>query len=183
MLYEKTIRSWLTLPVSYGHSEASREQIDSIKTPFNKCVEKLLDHVELDDYFIAFYTWTVSVSIPVVLSSGIAPMIQAVLAKLVGSKAEEIEVIANTAIPREGFTSINEDGGAWRVQFRDDSVYGHDKARTITPYAVHRDRMKEGVKPILLYAEDGVSDLSAAKETELLFAKEGKGVFVCRGTY
>lgn len=109
-------------------------------------------------------------------------MIKAVLAKLIGSEAQDVEVTANAVVPLEGFKSINEDGGAWRVHFRDDSVYGHDKARTITPYAVHRDKMKEGVKPILMYAGDGVSDLSAAKETELLFAKEGKGTSICRGS-
>jgi 2-hydroxy-3-keto-5-methylthiopentenyl-1-phosphate phosphatase len=29
----------------------------------------------------------------------------------------------------------------------------------------------------MFYAGDGVSDLSAAKETDLLFAKAGKGLF------
>lgn len=35
--------------------------------------------------------------------------------------------------------------------------------------------MKDGLKPLLLSPGDGVSDLSAAKETDLLFAKEGEG--------
>ena len=33
------------------------------------------------------------------------------------------------------------------------------------------------MRPTLLYAGDGVSDLSAAAETDLLFAKKGKGAF------
>ena len=36
--------------------------------------------------------------------------------------------------------------------------------------------MPDGERPILLYAGDGVSDLSAAAETDLLFAKKGKGI-------
>ncbi|CRK40314.1 hypothetical protein BN1708_020694, partial [Verticillium longisporum] len=38
----------------------------------------------------------------------------------------------------------------------------------IRKYSAHPDR------PIMLYAGDGVSDLSAARETDLLFAKAGK---------
>lgn len=72
-------------------------------------------------------------------------------------------------------SQLTKKGVAWRVEFRDDSSFGHDKARTIIPYAAYRDNIKGGVKPLLLYAGDGVSDFSAAKETELLFAKEGQG--------
>lgn len=36
--------------------------------------------------------------------------------------------------------------------------------------------MPDEERPILLYAGDGVSDLSAAAETDLLFAKQGKGI-------
>jgi 2-hydroxy-3-keto-5-methylthiopentenyl-1-phosphate phosphatase len=184
LILSVTMHCDLNLPVLHDHSEASRDQLDSITTPFDKCIEKLLDSVELDEYFMAFYKWAVSVSIPVVvLSGGITPIIHAVLTKLIGPEAESIEVIANAVVPREGFNSINEEGGAWRVEFRDDSNYGHDKARTIKPYARHRDGMKQEVKPILLYAGDGVSDLSAAKETELLFAKEGQGASVCYGRH
>ncbi|KAL2060193.1 hypothetical protein VTL71DRAFT_9588 [Oculimacula yallundae] len=40
----------------------------------------------------------------------------------------------------------------------------------IRPYAA----LPNGERPVLFYAGDGVSDLSAAKETDLLFAKAGK---------
>jgi 2-hydroxy-3-keto-5-methylthiopentenyl-1-phosphate phosphatase len=49
------------------------------------------------------------------------------------------------------------------------SGFGHDKSRTIRPYAA----LPEGQRPTMFYAGDGVSDLSAAKETDLLFAKKG----------
>ena len=51
------------------------------------------------------------------------------------------------------------------------SGFGHDKSLEIRPYAALPDR------PIMFYAGDGVSDLSAAKETDLLFAKAGRGKF------
>lgn len=51
------------------------------------------------------------------------------------------------------------------------SEHGHDKSLEIRPYA----RLPPGERPVLFYAGDGVSDLSAAKETDLLFAKAGRG--------
>lgn len=51
------------------------------------------------------------------------------------------------------------------------SGFGHDKSLEIRPYA----RLPAEQRPVLFYAGDGVSDLSAAKETDLLFAKAGRG--------
>ncbi len=53
------------------------------------------------------------------------------------------------------------------------SSFGHDKALEIRPYA----NLPDGKRPILFYAGDGVSDLSAATETDLLFAKAGRGIY------
>lgn len=56
-----------------------------------------------------------------------------------------------------------------------DSHFGHDKSLTIRPYSEAIAKMPENDRPTLFYAGDGVSDLSAAKETDLLFAKKGHG--------
>jgi 2-hydroxy-3-keto-5-methylthiopentenyl-1-phosphate phosphatase len=48
--------------------------------------------------------------------------------------------------------------------------FGHDKSRAIKPYAA----LPAGGRPILVYCGDGVSDISAARETDLLFAKKGR---------
>ena len=53
------------------------------------------------------------------------------------------------------------------------SEHGHDKSIEIRKYS----SLPEGQRPTMFYAGDGVSDLSAAKETELLFAKQGKGEY------
>ncbi len=50
--------------------------------------------------------------------------------------------------------------------------FGHDKSLEIRPYA----DLPDSERPIMFYAGDGVSDLSAAKETDLLFAKKGHGM-------
>lgn len=52
------------------------------------------------------------------------------------------------------------------------SIHGHDKSIEIRKYSSLPGR------PAMFYAGDGVSDLSAAKETDLLFAKAGKGMRV-----
>jgi 2-hydroxy-3-keto-5-methylthiopentenyl-1-phosphate phosphatase len=51
------------------------------------------------------------------------------------------------------------------------SHFGHDKSIEIRQYA----NLPEDQRPTMFYAGDGVSDLSAAKETDLLFAKKGRG--------
>lgn len=51
------------------------------------------------------------------------------------------------------------------------SGFGHDKSLTIRPYG----NLPADKRPTLFYAGDGVSDLSAARETDLLFAKKGHG--------
>jgi 2-hydroxy-3-keto-5-methylthiopentenyl-1-phosphate phosphatase len=52
------------------------------------------------------------------------------------------------------------------------SHFGHNKSLEIKPYAA----LPADKRPTLLYAGDGVSDLSAAAETDLLFAKKGHGM-------
>ena len=49
--------------------------------------------------------------------------------------------------------------------------FGHDKSLEIRPYA----NLPDNERPTMFYTGDGVSDLSAAKETDLLFAKKGHG--------
>lgn len=51
------------------------------------------------------------------------------------------------------------------------SEHGHDKSTEIRKYS----SLPADQRPTMFYAGDGVSDLSAAKETDLLFAKTGMG--------
>lgn len=142
--------------------DSFREMLESVKEPFDECVETLIKNVQLDPGFKDFYLWAKANNIPIiVLSSGMIPIIKALLNKLVGPDAVEyIEIIANDV-------DVKSDG-SWEIVYRDESHFGHDKSRAIKPYATKSPR------PVLLYAGDGVSDLSAASETDLLFAKEGR---------
>ncbi|KAI2771546.1 HAD-like domain-containing protein [Daldinia loculata] len=148
--------------------DSFQEMMDSIKTPYDQCIATLLKNVQLDPHFAEFFAWTRANNVPVVvLSGGMQPIIRALLAHLVGEDAvQHMQIVSNDVEARPG-KSINEENG-WNIKFHDDSDFGHDKSLEIRPYAALPER------PIMFYAGDGVSDLSAAKETDLLFAKAGR---------
>ncbi|KAK9456003.1 HAD-like domain-containing protein [Dipodascopsis uninucleata] len=144
--------------------DAFRDMLESVKKPFPECIEYLKENVQLDPGFADFYKWSREAGIPViVVSSGMKPIIHALLTKLVGEDAaNHIEIVANDV-------DIKPDG-SWEIVYRDESDFGHDKSRAIKPYSL----LPKEDRPILFYCGDGVSDLSAARETDLLFAKVGR---------
>ncbi|ORY62892.1 HAD-like domain-containing protein [Pseudomassariella vexata] len=148
--------------------DSFQEMLDSVQTPFAECIKILLANIKLDPKFKEFHNWCAANNVPiVVLSGGMTPVIKALLAHLVGEKeVEAMQIVSNDVQARPG-KSINEEGG-WTIKYHDDSSFGHDKSLEIKPYAALAER------PIMFYAGDGVSDLSAAKETDLLFAKAGR---------
>lgn len=149
--------------------------MDSIKTPYSECVQILCGKVRLDPTFKEFYYWAREHNVPViVVSSGMTPIIRALLLHLVGPDANDLEIVSNDVTNRPGM-SIDEEGG-WEIKFRDDSDFGHDKSFAIRPYAQHFVDRPDEPKPTIFYAGDGTSDLSAAREADLLFAKEGNGM-------
>ncbi|KAI9741444.1 MAG: hypothetical protein M1818_004250 [Claussenomyces sp. TS43310] len=145
--------------------------MDSVKTPYNQCIATLISTIQLDPGFASFYKWSRANNVPVVvLSSGMEPIIRALLVHLIGPDADAIQIVSNNVAPRDG-KSLHDEGG-WQIVFHDDSHFGHDKSLEIRPYAA----LPDGERPVMFYAGDGVSDLSAAKETDLLFAKKGHGI-------
>ncbi|KFA63655.1 hypothetical protein S40285_03148 [Stachybotrys chlorohalonatus IBT 40285] len=147
--------------------DSFRDMMDSIKTPLDQCIEILKKNIRLDPGFKDFYDWAQENNVPIViLSGGMQPVIRALLDTLLGPNWN-IQVVSNDVGPREGKT-VNEEGG-WQILFHDESIHGHDKSIEIRKYSGLPNR------PTMFYAGDGVSDLSAAKETDLLFAKADKG--------
>ncbi|CAG9980488.1 unnamed protein product [Clonostachys byssicola] len=155
--------------VLFGHvhfRDSFQEMLDSINTPFNECLDILKKNIVLDPGFAEFYNWSRENNVPIViLSGGMEPVIRALLDILLGPWWD-IQIVSNDVTSREG-KDLNEKGG-WTIKFHDDSIHGHDKSIEIRKYSSLPNR------PTLFYAGDGVSDLSAAKETDLLFAKADK---------
>ncbi|KAK4544909.1 hypothetical protein LTR36_003814 [Oleoguttula mirabilis] len=148
--------------------ESFRKMMDSVKTPYPECIDYLVKNIKLDPYFNEYFQWALKNKIPtVILSSGMEPVIRAILKNLVGPDHDKLDIISNHVEAREG-KSIDQEGG-WKIKYHDESDFGHDKSLTIRPYG----NLPADQRPTLFYAGDGVSDLSAARETDLLFAKKG----------
>lgn len=143
--------------------------LDSVKTPFDECLQLLRENIKLDPGFKEFYNWSQENNVPIViLSGGMEPVIRMLLDEMLGPDWN-MQIVSNDVAPSAEGRSINEEGG-WKIVFHDNSIHGHDKSIEIRKYSSLPSR------PAMFYAGDGVSDLSAAKETDLLFAKEGKGI-------
>ncbi|EGP84282.1 unnamed protein product [Zymoseptoria tritici ST99CH_1A5] len=148
--------------------QSFREMMDSITAPYNECIDLLVKNITLDPGFKEYFEWSLENKIPtVVVSSGMEPIIRAILQNLIGKDADKLDIISNDVEARPGKT-INEKSG-WQIKFHDDSDFGHDKSLCLRPYST----LPKDKRPTMFYAGDGVSDLSAARETDLLFAKKG----------
>jgi 2,3-diketo-5-methylthio-1-phosphopentane phosphatase len=152
-----------------------QNMLDTWNMPFPRVLEILSQNISLDPHFKDFMRWAQANDVPViVLSSGMIPVLQTLLKQLVGEELiKDIEIIANDTRPIPPKNSLDEAHG-WTIKFHDNSGFGHDKSLTIRQYARAIEKLPENEKPTLLYAGDGVSDLSAARETNLLFAKSGR---------
>ena len=99
--------------------DSFKDMMDSVKTPYHECIKTLLENIKLDPYFKEFYEWARANNVPVVvLSSGMDPIIRALLIHLVGKDAEDIQIVSNSVSSRGG-KNINEEGG-WEIAFHDE---------------------------------------------------------------
>jgi 2,3-diketo-5-methylthio-1-phosphopentane phosphatase len=100
--------------------DAFKAMLDSIPTPFDKCTEILLEQIDLDSGFRAFYDWARANNVPIViLSGGMTPLIRALLDKLMGEDSSWMQIVSNEVGARSG-KHINEEKG-WEIVFRDET--------------------------------------------------------------
>jgi 2-hydroxy-3-keto-5-methylthiopentenyl-1-phosphate phosphatase len=99
--------------------DSFQSMMDSINTPFDKCIQILLENIKLDPGFKEFYQWARVNNTPVVvLSGGMEPIIRALLVHLIGDEALDMQIVSNDVAPRER-KDINDEGG-WKIAFHDD---------------------------------------------------------------
>lgn len=155
--------------------DSFQKMVDSWTVSIPETIEIMKANIKLDPHFRTFVSWANDNGIPIiVLSSGMTPIIRALLDEFLGDMASNIEIIANGVRLKPPINDYSTAGG-WTIQYRDDSDFGHDKSSSIRPYAkIVADTAEGKPRTTLLYAGDGVSDVSAARETDLLFAKAGR---------
>ncbi|KAG5913315.1 hypothetical protein E4U53_004906, partial [Claviceps sorghi] len=98
--------------------DSFQQMMDSVTTPYNECIDLLLQNIKLDPGFKEFYDWSRENNVPIViLSGGMTPIIRALLDKLLGP-GWDIQIVSNDVRAREG-KSINDEDG-WTIKFHDD---------------------------------------------------------------
>lgn len=95
--------------------------LESVTLTFPECARVLKENIALDPGFKTFYLWCKSKGIPVIIvSSGMAPLIRAVLGNLIGEEAaSDITIIANDV----RFTDPEGRGDTWEIVFRNPDRY------------------------------------------------------------
>lgn len=133
-----------------------------------ECIEELLKNIHLDPGFKSFLEWCRTNNIPLyVISSGMRPIIDALLKNYIGEKDESyINIISNDVKtdPNDEFK--------WEIVYRDETPFGHDKSRSINKILSQYGEPK----PTVFYCGDGISDLSASKCCDVLFARSGENL-------
>lgn len=157
--------------------DAFKDMLDSVASngyTLQYCIDYLIKHVKLDPGFQETVKWCSNNNIPViVVSSGIDKIIESLLFSLIDSNLHKyIKIYSNHV------ESPNNEG-SWNIVYRDNSIFGHDKNESIL--SVVKDYYGDNEKGYLFYCGDGVSDVSAARSCDLLFAKSGHDlVNICK---
>lgn len=149
--------------------DVSDDLYASLDVPFEDGFQMMKTALDIDPGFQAFHEFCVNNDIPFnVISAGLEPVLRRVLDHFLGEEASKhIEIVANDA-------DISANGSKWKAVWRHDTDLGHDKALSITEYREEAKMKSEnGTVPMIIFIGDGVSDLPAAREADVLFARRG----------
>ena len=147
----------------------SDELYASLDVPFDDCFEVMKTALDIDPDFQQFHEFCVNNTIPFnVISAGLKPVLRRVLDHFLGeAMSKHIEIVANDA-------KVTDDGSKWEAVWRHECELGHDKARSINEYkSAAQLESDNGTIPMIVFIGDGVSDLPAAREADVLFARRG----------
>ena len=127
-------------------------EIGLVNVPLEEALELLRRGIVIDPTFPPFAKWCESQGIPLtILSNGLEEIICSLLGQYdLGPMRIEANRLRAGCVP-------------WKVNFRDDSPWGHDKS------AYLRESRRNGYAPVFI--GDGVSDREAADCAEIVFAK------------
>jgi 2,3-diketo-5-methylthio-1-phosphopentane phosphatase len=147
--------------------DVSQELWSSLHVPFDDGFAIMQKTLEIDPDFQAFHKFCIANNIPFnVISAGLKPVLRKVLDSFLGEEESgRIGIVANDAI-------IN--GEEWKPVWRHESELGHDKALSVKEARAEAElECEDGTIPLIVFIGDGVSDLAAAREADVLFARKG----------
>ncbi|XBW37740.1 hypothetical protein QEN19_003322 [Hanseniaspora menglaensis] len=163
------------------HSKGSfrdsfQTMMDNINLPIEECIKFLVGKINLDPGFKTCLEYCNENNICVVIiSSGMRPIIKALLEHLLGKEeADKLTIVCNET------EILDEKTGKWTIKYKNpESIHGHDKSISIDELKQATELSgyrldQENEKPIYFYCGDGVSDVTAAAKCDLLFARDGK---------
>ncbi|KAG0240006.1 hypothetical protein BGW41_007267 [Actinomortierella wolfii] len=164
---------------------------DSVSLTWEEGLDLVRD-AELDPGFVKFHNYVCQQKIPfAVVSCGLDILIKEYMKLHLGpEQASQLNILAN-------YGSV--DNRKWNVTFRDDSPHTHDKSRCIKEArkafeeakALQKKALTEMAQEqfdqqqhhhhhhhhdhqVIVFCGDGISDLSAAREADVLFARRGR---------
>ncbi|CAO3699729.1 unnamed protein product [Rhizopus stolonifer] len=143
------------------YRDALQEMWDNVHISWDEAWSDYLDHCKIDPGFPSFNDYCREHDFPVtVLSSGLYPLLKKTIFNLLGEKSNEIKIVCNNAEIKDR---------TWKIIWKDDSIYGNDKSRTLI-----EARKTASKDTIFIFCGDGVSDISAARHADVLFARKGR---------
>ncbi|KAI9480647.1 MAG: HAD-like domain-containing protein [Benjaminiella poitrasii] len=144
-----------------AYRDAVWQMWDSCTLTWEEAWDEHLNKCSVDPGFPGFYEYCKKNDFPVtVVSSGMKPLIHKVLVKYMGEQANELEIVANNGRIK---------GRKWEILYIDDTPFGNDKSKTL-----EKARATAPPNTIFVFCGDGVSDISAARNADVLFARNGR---------
>ncbi|KAK6332487.1 hypothetical protein TWF730_004153 [Orbilia blumenaviensis] len=147
----------------------SEDMWGSLNVTFEDGFSIMKQKLEIDPDFNEFHKYCIANGIPFnVISAGLKPILRKVLDVFLGeTQSAHIDIVANDA-------QISHDGSEWKPIWRHDNELGHDKAASLQEYkTIASSESEDGSIPMIVFVGDGVSDLPAAREADVLFARRG----------
>ncbi|EPQ65984.1 Bgt-1008 [Blumeria graminis f. sp. tritici] len=167
-----TRRATLEAQIASGERsfrDVSEEMWASLRVPFDDGFALMKSSLDIDPHFKSFHQYCLAHDIPFnIISAGLKPVLRKVLDAFLGEEESgHISIVANEAI-------ISEGGSKWKPIWRHDNELGHNKAVSVQEA---REQAKltceDGTIPLIVFIGDGISDLPAAREADVLFARRG----------
>ncbi|KAF9882677.1 hypothetical protein FE257_005651 [Aspergillus nanangensis] len=149
--------------------EVSEEMWGSLSIPFEDGFKIMEKELEIDSGFREFYQFCIDNEIQFnVISAGLKPILRKVLDIFLGhQQSAQIQIVANEV-------EIQPDGSQWKPIWRHETELGHDKALSMKEARAQVEEMAlDEEVPLIVFIGDGVSDLPAAREADVLFARKG----------